>query len=82
MPQDSEKYMSEDQSGTDIEKNADRKIFIPGGTILSDLDSFDVVPPTSHIAVFHQFWRSYSMTLLLFIRHVENISLWCLFRLF
>ena len=30
MPQDSEKYMSEDQSGTDIEKNADRKIFIPG----------------------------------------------------
>ena len=29
-------------------------------TILSDLDSFDVVPPTSHIAVFHQFWRSYS----------------------
>ena len=30
MPQDSEKYMSEDQSGPDIEKNAARKIFIPG----------------------------------------------------
>ena len=29
-------------------------------TILSDPDLFDVVPPTSHIAVFHQFWRSYS----------------------
>ena len=27
MPQDSEKYMSEDQSGTDIEKNADRDIY-------------------------------------------------------
>lgn len=28
--------------------------------ILSEPETFDVVPPTSHIAVFHQFWGTYS----------------------